>query len=383
MSYDEIASVNSSSDSVGFDQQYLEDQKCSDEEKVQPKPEPVKIKNSQTYLDSMRKTFVDKCQFMKDLPECTTTIVDMGCADGSFIEFLRKIFPQYRYIGLETNEEFFDMCIKKNLEVYHTIQEMNDTCDMDANTTHLNMNSLIHEIYAYDKPDVIINDIKAFGFNSISVRDMILSFPKFDCDEKSERDRKRFQFSGKLYYMFTLMLSAVAENENWAKKFKQHLEETKKFNHDSIHRYYHFMLKYMYDENWEREVKENYLPCTQSYKLSFLFDNCYDIVSDNFFVLDYLVDKWMKDFKLESCMKSEILKKITTHERIVFVKNESRYRALFNRNSDRNSRYDSDLVEASAVSEDMSPISYTTGHDTETFSNRYDEDPNSVDRRIL
>ena len=60
----------------------------------------------ETYLTKMSKTFFDKAWFMSHLSEDITTIVDFGCADGSFMKFLKLNCPAITYIGIDNSLEF-------------------------------------------------------------------------------------------------------------------------------------------------------------------------------------------------------------------------------------------------------------------------------------
>jgi hypothetical protein len=57
----------------------------------------------------------------------------------------------------------------------------------------------------------------------------------------------------------------------------------------------HYLLKYRYKANWEREVAENYLPITMEYLLSLIPDN-YEIVFYEHYSLPFLKEQVNKDF---------------------------------------------------------------------------------------
>ncbi len=57
----------------------------------------------------------------------------------------------------------------------------------------------------------------------------------------------------------------------------------------------HFLLKYRYDRNWSREVKENYLPLSAEDIISHLGDN-YEIIYKEQFILPFIHNQVMKDF---------------------------------------------------------------------------------------
>jgi hypothetical protein len=61
----------------------------------------------------------------------------------------------------------------------------------------------------------------------------------------------------------------------------------------------HFMLKYMYEENWERECAENYVPIfLEQYLTLFELLGMRRVAIRGPYALPYLRDKWCRDFGL-------------------------------------------------------------------------------------
>ena len=58
----------------------------------------------------------------------------------------------------------------------------------------------------------------------------------------------------------------------------------------------HFMMKYRYGENWEREKRENYFPITKEELIKLIPDN-YEIVYHEEYALDWVKNKIYEDFK--------------------------------------------------------------------------------------
>ena len=67
----------------------------------------VEIADKDKYLCAMKNTFIDKAFFIEKLPDYIDTIIDYGCADGSFLKFLNQLYgDRYTYIGIEMDPEF-------------------------------------------------------------------------------------------------------------------------------------------------------------------------------------------------------------------------------------------------------------------------------------
>lgn len=58
----------------------------------------------------------------------------------------------------------------------------------------------------------------------------------------------------------------------------------------------HFLLKYRYVENWDREVRENYFPHTFSQFLDKISKYNYTVVYSDFYTLPYIREKVYEDF---------------------------------------------------------------------------------------
>ncbi|NBO22941.1 hypothetical protein EBU94_06355, partial [bacterium] len=76
-------------------------------------------------------------------------------------------------------------------------------------------------------------------------------------------------------------------------------------------KFIHFLLKYKYIDNWEREVNENYLPLSLETLLNKRTDN-YRVYYTQSFILEKLSDEVKKDFGFEIDH--------TTHSKIIFKK---------------------------------------------------------------
>ena len=90
------------------------------------------------------------------------------------------------------------------------------------------------------------------------------------------------------------------------------------------------MLKYIYNnENWSREVKENYLPIDINeirnvFCMNTIFPKVnYSIDFQSFYKLPYLVNRWKNDFELDKNFElNEFVRNINTHYKML-LKSES------------------------------------------------------------
>ena len=70
---------------------------------------------------------------------------------------------------------------------------------------------------------------------------------------------------------------------------------------DNIKNITHFLLKYKYVENWDREVKENYLPIDYNDKNErvYTLSSKYKIIFNEKYILPFLKMQFKKDFDID------------------------------------------------------------------------------------
>lgn len=246
----------------------------------------TEIANMNTYNSAMAKSLIDKIFFMDKLDSSVETIFDYGCADGTLISFLAPLFPDMTFIGYDMNADMIEAAEKKN-ERYsntHFFSDLDDfevwsvEHDLDMSYAAINLSSLIHEVYSYGTEESI-HDFWEFvndkGFEYIIIRDMAL-------DTVAHRPSlKEDVLKVKKTYDASLLTD-----------FEEH--------HGSIHDNYnliHFLMKYRYTENWDREVAENYLPLSVE-KIASHIDTGYELVYFDHYILPFLANVVKKDFDI-------------------------------------------------------------------------------------
>jgi SAM-dependent methyltransferase len=257
------------------------------------------IKNYDSYNERMSASLIDKVFFADKIPLDISLIVDYGCADGFLLNFIKRFFPDAILIGYDKDEKMIESA-KSNtdgIEFYsdwnEVLKRVNDIDHKGAQKAIL-ASSLIHEVYAYGKYEDILkfwDDIYCGAFDYICVRDMMVSM---SVDRPSDiNDIVRVL---RRYHRTKALLDFQA---NWGS-----IENNKNL--------IHFLLKYRYMEpNWEREVKENYLPL---YKEDFLSNipQEYDIIFYEHYTLPFLKEQVKKDMS--------VILKDPTHIKIIMKK---------------------------------------------------------------
>lgn len=210
------------------------------------------IKDIKSYNDNMIKGIEDKLFFLNLLPKSRYIFVDFGCADGTLINTMCNIgsFPN-TYIGYDTSDIMINLAKTKwNWSKKDDVCFTSDWKEVESIISDkfskkvLILSSVIHEVYSYAKSQEDIKDfwkiITSGIFDYIVIRDML---PTEDINRSSDEN---------IY-------------KNVIDKIKIPKERVKEFcdiwgnltNNKSL---IHFLLKYRWQINWDREVKENYFP---------------------------------------------------------------------------------------------------------------------------
>ena len=248
------------------------------------------IKNYSQYNSSMKKSLLDKIFFMDKID--AEIIVDYGCADGTLLKFLATLFPEYTYVGFDVDKKMVELA-QENCEGLDNVAFTDDwfvvkTVAEIEKPTAVILSSVIHEVYAYGtKTDVdkVWERVYKY-FDYVVIRDMI---PSITMDKKSDindiRNVMKLSDAGNLRE-FEQVWGSIEQNKNLV----------------------HFLLKYRYTENWNREVRENYFPITREELLSNIPLN-FDIEFHEHFVLPYQKGIVKKDFN--------VLLKDNTHLKLI------------------------------------------------------------------
>ena len=235
-----------------------------------------KVNDLSVYIQRMARSLLDKLFFMDKIFDPPETVLDFGCANGVLIKMMQQLFPEYRYIGYDISDDMIEIA-KENVENAAFYTDWN-SISCDPNKTLLNISSTLHEVHHYGTPESVEEfwqRVFHSGFQYIAIRDMMLSdHIKLMSDE------------GDLQKVRTLFPEKLREYESiWG-------PVSIRFN------MIHYLLKYRYTENWDREVRENYLPITKEALLAKIPEN-YEIIYQEHYTLPFVKQKIKKDCGIE------------------------------------------------------------------------------------
>jgi 2-polyprenyl-3-methyl-5-hydroxy-6-metoxy-1,4-benzoquinol methylase len=247
------------------------------------------LTDKQVYLERMSKPLQEKLRVGRYIDASARKILDVGCADGTITLSLAHMFPDKEFLGIDLDAEFVALANKrakdeglKNVR-FENVYLRDLLARPDRYDTVLFV-SVLHEFFSYGQG--ISSVLKAVADSEemlnpggdIVIRDMILhkytKHTSYSVDDVLKKIRSR----------------GLSQQ---IKDFEKYFGEIK-----HIAPLNHFLLKYMYKENWDREAAEDYVPVTfEQYENIFSLLGMELVLKDSQLV-PYLKNKWAEDFGL-------------------------------------------------------------------------------------
>ena len=242
------------------------------------------------YTEKMRKSFLEKTFFLTKIP--ATVYLDYGCADGSMIEFMFKMFPEYHYFGYDNDPKMIELAKKRNVPnatFSANYDELVAAMAKIEGKRAVICSSLIHEIYAYaDKGSMTVqqfwNRIRS-NFDYACIRDMAMT-----------KETEGYDVSSHDIWAIANFFLSDKEDFYILGDFQKKYGSITKLKDMT-----HFLLKYRYKNNWERELNENYFPLTVEEILEQFNPTVgkMEILYQNHYLLPFLKDRVKQDFDID------------------------------------------------------------------------------------
>jgi len=247
------------------------------------------ITDINNYNSEMAKSLIDKIFFMDKIE--ADLILDIGCADGTLIKFLSNIFPDHQYVGYDADAEMIreanngyespNVTFDANIDV---IRGIITKAQSEGKRVCIVLSSMIHEVYSYGRgqTDSFWEMVWGFEPDYVAIRDMMVS------SKTSRPAPVRNAMRIRQIYGRDIPNGAemIAQHESiWGS-----LEENWSLTH--------FLLKYRYVGNWEREVHENYLPLNVEQMMG-VIPSSYDMQYFDHFVLPFISGAAWRDFYIQ------------------------------------------------------------------------------------
>lgn len=238
----------------------------------------------------MEKTLEDKTFFISHPSfEEVEILFDYGCANGALIKKLAEDYPDKIFLGYDSDEEMRERARDnieglKNCFILNREDEFNPL--FESRKTGLLLSSVLHEIDVNSSFRTFFSDGHFGKKNFIYIRDMWYN--------REEEDR-----CGS-----TEIVNKVYKNADLA-QVREFLEKFGKLEREK--NLLHFLLKYRYKENWERELEEDYFNSMNFFE----FNNGYitnfmgrrvEVRYQHSYLLPFLLSEWEKDFGIDGAI---------------------------------------------------------------------------------
>lgn len=255
-----------------------------------------------SYNKNMAKPMDDKLFFLEKIDWTNNIIVDFGCADGRVLaEIKNRLEKMYLgksnlffYIGYDISSVMIDFA-KTNWDgdgrqVLFTNNWDEVVTAIEKRKTFkpvLFLSSVIHEVYSYarsvEEVDVFWDRVLNTGFSYVVVRDMMV-------DHSVER-LSTYDFLTPLKDGF--YYPRCNQYGPYLKEFEKRWGKVTR-NKNAVH----FLLKYPWTINWERENNENYLPIYTNDLIVKMIQR-YDIEYFKHYILQFVYDRISRDWGIQ------------------------------------------------------------------------------------
>jgi 2-polyprenyl-3-methyl-5-hydroxy-6-metoxy-1,4-benzoquinol methylase len=255
-------------------------------------PQSNEITDRVGYLARMTGPKPDKLRPTIYFPANPRSILDLGCADGAVTIEYAKMFPNALVRGIDLDRDFIELARRnaEEQEIRNVVFEnafIRDVVDRNDKYDVTSSSSTNHEIAHYD-PDKRRALVVALSRMGSLLRD--------DRSVMAIRDMILHQSMQTATFMMPDVIEKIRQKNEVAPQLKDFEELFGTLR--TQEQVNHFLLKYMYTQNWDRELKEHYLPYTVEEYNQLLPLMDMQIVHQEYYLLPFLKNKWSQDFGL-------------------------------------------------------------------------------------
>jgi 2-polyprenyl-3-methyl-5-hydroxy-6-metoxy-1,4-benzoquinol methylase len=235
------------------------------------------------YLRRMSNGMADKIRVARFLAKAGESVLDVGCADGAVTKALAVAMPGNRFKGIDTAANFIDAA--KRAAGPNTVFRccfLRDLLLTEERFSAVTFMSVLHEFFTYGSG--ITSVVKALADarelllpnGRVIIRDMALPRDPGDLRSVVEKVKSKTEYRALIANFERYFGALGSANIN------------------------HFLLKYFYTNNWDRECPENYTPVSIEEYHAILNVLRMKLLHSETYTLPFLAQKWATDFGLSS-----------------------------------------------------------------------------------
>lgn len=250
------------------------------------------IRNLSAYNDGMAKSLDDKLFFVPIIGEEIRWFEDFGCVDGTLLEAMDNLFNnpftaefplnKIELAGYDMSSKMLELAEDKvpNAQLFNSKVPCHTFIDGASKGSVLNLSSVLHEVNSYcteEEKNDFWKAVRGGNYQYITIRDMVFN----------GWDEERAEYND---------VYAVREKGSLDKYLKRFEGIWGSINNKK--NLVHFLLKYRYKQNWDREVKENYLGYSTDDIIKLVGDE-YEVIYRKDYILPFLYNRVKEDFGIE------------------------------------------------------------------------------------
>jgi 2-polyprenyl-3-methyl-5-hydroxy-6-metoxy-1,4-benzoquinol methylase len=245
--------------------------------------------DKETYLRRLGGSIRDKLRVVEFIPKVEGTVLDVGCADGTVTKAMALERPEMEFLGVDLSYSSIHNALRSELPVNVDFKRgyLRDLLMEPDRYEAVTFISVLHEFYSYGQG--ISSVVKALADahellkpgGVIIIRDMIFH----------DYAHKMLLGGDKMYHR-------IMDTPKGQTLYSKAQEFKGRYGLESFADINHFLLKILYEDNWEHEMKENYTPVTfEQYQDIFRLLGMKLEFWDSY-LLNYLAHEWSKRFGL-------------------------------------------------------------------------------------
>ena len=252
---------------------------------------PKEMGNYDMYTNGMKKPMEDKLFFVDMVKDEVDGLVDYGCADGELLAHIAERRPDWKLYGIDMDGEMIERARKRNLGAsYYQRKNLgllsNNYINMKSKI--LNLSSVLHELYSYSNKE----DIRQFWWDVSMNEAKYIAIRDFMVDNNTLRKADPILISK------IKIATSRRKESHWLSDYLIRRIEAGIFP-DSQKEWIHYLMKYRYKDNWEREVRKDYFPLTVEKLFEILPTDKYKVVYFKHYILPFTKEKIREDFGIE------------------------------------------------------------------------------------
>jgi SAM-dependent methyltransferase len=244
----------------------------------------------EVYAAGMEASAADKAKLLRFVRP--GIIADLGCGSGTVLELLRRKFRKSQLVGVDLSPQMIERCRKRfpgvEIRCHDIVLPLFDEASIDT----IVLCSIMHEVFSYKGYDYsAVRQTLRHGTEALKTGGRLIIR---DGIKPARQDTVYLTFHNEAAYDKFVKFSLEFGSSEIVWKLIDN--RTQVARRDAME----FLTKYIYDENWKYEVKEQFGVFTLDEWAEELRKVGLKVIHKESYLIDWLkTTHWEKDVKLE------------------------------------------------------------------------------------